>query len=327
MSNPAPTNPEPPPPAKSPRRRSILDAGPWVLLFLTLAGSCGAWHAALDLCAHFRWYYFVISLVWGLAIWKRVRSWVMCGLVVTILWNGGLLAPYYLPFTQPAVPDRATTVSLISLNVFSGNRDKAAVLAYLRDRQPDLIVAMEVDDRWQAALEELRDLYPHRFIQPLAGNFGIGLLSKLPLIEPRFVKYAHTDLPNIVTQINKDGLNFVLVATHPLPPIGSEKTRKRDAQLLEVADLARELKFPCVVAGDFNTTPWSSGFRDFQTRSGLRDSSLGRGVQGSWNAKQWLIRIPIDHVFVPQNAAVRRRVLGPYVGSDHLPVEVTIAFP
>ena len=321
-----PTPPERPPPAKPPRRRSILDSGPWILLFLTLAGSCGAYHATLDLCAHFRWYYFVIGLVWSLAIWRRWRGWAMCGLIVSLLWNGGLLLPYYLPFTQPAVAEGATTVTLISLNVFTANQDKPAVLAYLRDRQPDLILVMEVDDRWEKALNELRDLYPHRFIQPRPDNFGIGLLSKWPLIEPRFVKYANTDLPNVVTGIDTGRLTFNLVATHPLPPIGSENTRERNAQLLAVAEVARQSRLPCVVAGDFNATPWSSAFRDFQTRSGLRDSSLGRGVQGSW-PNHPLIRIPIDHVFVPLNAAVQRRVLGPYVGSDHLPVEVTIAFP
>ncbi len=111
-----PTRSERPPPAKPPRRRSILDVGPWILLFLTLAGSCGAFHAMLDLCAHFRWYYFWIGLVWSLVIWRRWREWALRGLIVSLLWNGGLLLPYYLPFTQPAVPEGATTVSLISLS-------------------------------------------------------------------------------------------------------------------------------------------------------------------------------------------------------------------
>jgi endonuclease/exonuclease/phosphatase (EEP) superfamily protein YafD len=309
------------------RPKSILNVVPWAQLLMTLAGSCGAWFWAFDLCAHFRWYYFVISLTWAIAIWKQARSFTMAGLCVSILWNGGLLLPYYVPARQLAVPADATSISLISLNVYTANPDKAAVLAYLRNRQPDLIVVMEVDQRWEQALDELKDVYPHRLIQSRTDNFGIGLLSKWPLQNERLVKLADTDLPNVVATIEREGRSFFLVATHPLPPLGAGYTRKRDAQLREVAKLASESSVPCVVAGDFNATPWSSAFRDFAKLSGLRDSALGRGIQGSWNAKSRLIRIPIDQVFTSKEVIVTRRVLGPSVGSDHFPVEVTFTLP
>lgn len=327
MTNPEPDTSSPPQPAKPLRRRSFLDAGPYVLLGMTFAGSCGAWHAALDLCAHFRVYYLIVGLIWALAIWKRIRSRAMCCLTVSVLWNAGLILPYYIPVGPSTVPESATSISLISLNVYTSNTDKDAVLAYLRERQPDLIVVMEVDDRWERALSQLKDLYPHHLIQSRADNFGIGLLSRWPLINARFVKLAETDLPNVVAQVEKEGRQFQIVGTHPLPPIGSEYTRERNAQLNEVAGLVQKAQLPCIVAGDFNATPWSSAFREFSKRSGLRDSALGRGIQGSWNAKSPLIRIPIDHVFVPMNAVVTKRILGPNVGSDHYPVEVTVFLP
>jgi endonuclease/exonuclease/phosphatase (EEP) superfamily protein YafD len=233
-----------------------------------------------------------------------------------------------LPAHTSSVTNEATVVSLISLNVYTANRDKAAVIAYLRDRQPDLIVVMEIDDRWEKALVEgLKDLYPHRFIQPRLDNFGIGLLSRWPLTEPRFVKLAGTQLPNIVTTIDRDAHSFQLIATHPLPPIGALYTNERNAQLHELAKLIEASELPCLVAGDFNATPWSSAFRDFVAISHLRDSALGRGIQESWNAKSPLIRIAIDQIFVPRDAVVLRRVVGPNVGSDHFPVEATISMP
>ncbi len=315
-------------PAKAkPRPWNILDIGPWGLLVVTLAGSCGVWHWLLDLTSHFRMYYFLVASLWlaGICRQKRRASQGCLGLVIA--WNGGLLLPYYLPYSQPAVPETATTVSIISLNVYTANEDKAAVVDYLRDRQPDLIVVMEVDDNWAAALQELNDLYAHRILHPRTDNFGIGLFSKWPLTQPRIVEFAGTDLPNVVTTIQRNGKEFLLVATHPLPPIGAANTRERNAQLREVADFVKRSPLPCIVAGDFNTTPWSSAFRDFAARSGLKDSALGRGVQGSWNAKSWLVRIPIDQVFVPSDAIVVRRVVGPNVGSDHFPIEATIALP
>ena len=297
------------------------------MLAATLAGSCGRWHWLLDLASHFRWYYFVLAALWLAGICWQKRRVAQCCLGLILVWNGGLMLPYYLPVSQPPISATATTVSLISLNVHTANPDKAAVVKYLRDRQPDLIVVMEVDDNWVFALQELNELYPHRFFQPRPDNFGIGLLSKWPLAEPRFVEFANTELPNVVTKVRRDGKEFLVVATHPLPPIGASRTRERNDQLREVADFVRQSPLPCIVAGDFNATPWSFAFRDFAARSGLRDSALGLGVQGSWNARTWLIRIPIDHVFVPPNAAVVRRVIGPNVGSDHFPVEATIALP
>ena len=311
----------------TPPRWTLFDVGAWGLLAVTLAGSCGAWHWLLDLASHFRLYYFLLSTLCLIGICRQKRRVSKCCLGLAVAWNGGLLLPYYLPTSQPAVPPLATTVSIISLNVYTANQDKPAVVGYLRDRQPDLIVVMEIDAEWAAALQELNDLYPHRILQPRSDNFGIGLFSKWPLTEPRIVEFAGTDLPSVVTAIQCHGKEFLLVATHPLPPIGAGNTRERNAQLREVADFVKRSPLPGIVAGDFNATPWSFAFRDFSARSGLKDSALGRGVQGSWNAKSWLVRIPIDHVFVPPDAIVVRRVVGPNVGSDHFPVEATIALP
>ena len=327
MSAEASETQQPLPPSDRPRRAWIEELVPWGLLALTLAGSCGAWHWALDLCAHFRWYYFVAAAVFGVLIWRKRRRATMAALGVTLLWNGGLLAPYYLPSERPAAAEGGAKVSLVSLNVFTANKDKRAVIDYLRRRSADLVVVMEVDERWEQALAELHDLYPYQFIQSRPDNFGIGLLSREPLAESRFVNAGNTHVPTIVARVEREKRAFVIVATHPLPPIGASNTRERDAQLRAVADTVNALSLPCVLVGDFNATPWSSAFRDLTAHSGLRDSALGRGVQGSWNAKSPLIRIPIDHVLVPASAKVIRRAVGPDVGSDHFPVEVEFIVP
>jgi endonuclease/exonuclease/phosphatase (EEP) superfamily protein YafD len=84
---------------------------------------------------------------------------------------------------------------------------------------------------------------------------------------------------------------------------------------------------PVIVAGDLNATPWSHGFRQLVRLRGLCDSAVGRGVQATWNAHRWVPRIPIDHVVVSPEVRVMDRRVGPDVGSDHLPVEATLAIP
>jgi endonuclease/exonuclease/phosphatase (EEP) superfamily protein YafD len=104
------------------------------------------------------------------------------------------------------------------------------------------------------------------------------------------------------------------------------RTDSRNSQLRELGDFVKRSPLPTIVAGDLNSTPWSVAFRDVVSRSGLRDSALGLGVHGTWNAHTW-IRIPIDHALIPPKAVVVRRAVGPDVGSDHFPLEITIAFP
>ena len=84
---------------------------------------------------------------------------------------------------------------------------------------------------------------------------------------------------------------------------------------------------PVIVAGDLNTTPWSHGFQRLIRPRGLRDSAVGHGVQTTWNARRWVPRIPIDHVVVSPEVRVVARRVGPDVGSDHLPIEATLAVP
>ena len=318
-----PVNPD------KPARRpvSLLDLGPVALLLITVAGSLGAWHWMLDLTNHFHWYYFAFGAVWLLSVCRQNRRLSQCCLIPVIVWNGTLLLPFYVPVAQPPIPSDGTQVSLISINVHRSNQNKRAVVDYLRGSEADLVIVLEVDVDWVAALQELKDVYPHRKMQPRADNFGIGLLSKWPLKKSWFVELEGTGLPNIGALVERGGNEFQIYGTHPIPPIGAANAKDGRTQLAALGKLASQSAVPCIVAGDFNATPWGVAYQEFATQSGLRDSSLGQGLHGTWNARSWFMRIPIDHVFVPRNATVTRRVTGPDVGSDHFPVEVSVTLP
>jgi endonuclease/exonuclease/phosphatase (EEP) superfamily protein YafD len=79
--------------------------------------------------------------------------------------------------------------------------------------------------------------------------------------------------------------------------------------------------------GDFNATPWSRPYRRLHNGTGTCDTRAGYGVQASYPADSWLLRIPIDHVLASCNVGVRDRRIGPDVGSDHLPVIVDLVLP
>jgi len=316
------------------RFHAALTVAAAVLLAVTIAGSCGAWHWLLDLASHFRWYGLLAAGAGVVLAARRPRSLAMACAGLALAGNAWALLPCWLPppatsavavaaETESAVPP----LSLILSNLHHRNADRSLAVAYLRDRAPDVAVLLEVDAAWATDLSSLDALYPFRIVEPQAGSFGIALLSRWPLEDGRVVALGGTPFPNIVATVRFHGRGIRVVATHPHPPLDAVNAAALQAQLVGVAAVAAGSRAPCIVAGDFNATPWSLGYRTFAARSGLRDTALGRGVQPTWNARLPAPRIPIDHVFASPDLAVLRRAVGPDVGSDHFPVEVTLGLP
>jgi endonuclease/exonuclease/phosphatase (EEP) superfamily protein YafD len=96
-------------------------------------------------------------------------------------------------------------------------------------------------------------------------------------------------------------------------------------QLDRLPDLVPK-KGPVLLLGDLNVTPWNRHFRLLLERTGLRDSSRGRGVQPTWPAGSLLFAIPLDHGLHSPDIAILQRRIGGDVGSDHLPVIIDVAF-
>lgn len=319
--------------APSPPRRSLFHWLPFPLAAVTLVGFGGGWHWLLDLTSHFRWYWLLLALVCLAASWRRTGRGGLACLAVAVIGNVWPLLPYWfasLGDTVTAAPPaaaRPAPVSIVSINVLTSNADKPAVLAYLRSRDPDIVVALEVDAAWAAALASLADRWPHVVVQPRDDNFGIALLAKQPPREQRVRDFGAAGVPSIVATFTDPLRDYTVIATHPVPPKGPAYARDRDAQLRAIAEFVAAAPLPCVVAGDLNATPWSAAFRDLVARSGLRDTALGRGVQATWNARAWAPRIPIDHILAPPGTEILHRAVGPDVGSDHFPVEAELRLP
>ena len=300
------------------------------LLAATLAGFCGDWNWVLDLASHFRSYYLLAAAV-GLAV-SCFRAGIATRVVMAaaLAINAWTMLPYWLPAAEAASPAAATAgsaVSIVSLNVLRFNSDTAPAIDYLRSRAADVVAVLEVSPEWAAAIDSLADVYPHRFIEPRLDNFGAAVLSRWPLVDPRLVDFGDTGYPSIVADVDRPEGRFRCIAIHPYPPYSRTSSEMLVRHLHAVAAGVARSPLPCIVAGDFNATPWSAGYRAFATGSGLRDTAHGRGVQPTWNARLPFLRIPIDHIFAPPSASVIRRTVGPDVGSDHFPVEADVLLP
>ena len=310
--------------AAPPRGPLALDLPAYGLVVVTAAGFLGRWHWLLDLTSHFRWYWLLAAVVWlAVAAWRRSRPALVC-LLLAAAANAAAMLPYWVPAAATAAA--GDPLELVALNVFAANEEQDRVLTYLRQRDADVVVLVEVDVGWAEAVEALAPLYPHRVVEPRDDMFGIAVLSKLPLEGPR-VEQVAAGPPVILATLPRGARDCLLVAAHPRAPITADWSAGRDAQLAAIGEIVAAEPRPVIVAGDLNATPWSHGFRQLVRRRGLRDSARGRGLQPTWNARHWAPRIPIDHVVVSSEVQVSSRTIGPDVGSDHLPVEATLVVP
>jgi endonuclease/exonuclease/phosphatase family metal-dependent hydrolase len=101
----------------------------------------------------------------------------------------------------------------------------------------------------------------------------------------------------------------------------------RNQELAQLADLARNAPTPVVVLGDLNVTAFSPVFVELLARSGLHDCAAGQGLNTTWPAQFPPLYLQIDHCLADPGIGVLGLRSGPWVGSDHFPLEVELALP
>jgi hypothetical protein len=100
----------------------------------------------------------------------------------------------------------------------------------------------------------------------------------------------------------------------------------RDAEMMKIARLSRTSNHAVIVLGDFNDVAWSETTSLFQKVSGLLDLRKGRGLFNTYNAKSWIMRWPLDHIFTSPEFRVFEVERGSKVQSDHFPFFTKLSF-
>jgi endonuclease/exonuclease/phosphatase (EEP) superfamily protein YafD len=144
------------------------------------------------------------------------------------------------------------------------------------------------------------------------------------------VRYLIEDgIPSIVTAVDLPHCpNVQLYCLHPRPPRPekAQDSTNRDAELVVIGHQVRGNPDPTVVAGDLNDVAWSYTTDLFLRVSGLLDPRRGRGMYNTFNARNPLLRFPLDHVFHSAHFRLVRLQRLPDVGSDHFPILVELSF-
>ena len=242
----------------------------------------------------------------------------------------------YTPLVRPTVKratheDPANRITLLISNVQMENEHYEKVIDTIRRNQPDVVLTVEIDKRWNKALDAVAADYPHVVRQPQDNYYGMVLFSRMELIKPRVKFLVQDDIPSIHTGLRlRSGVEIQLRCLHPRPPepVRDQPSSPRDAELVMVGrDIEKaKAKVPTIVAGDLNDVAWSSTSDLFVRLSGLLDPRVGRGFFNSYNAKNPLFRYPLDHVFHSVHFELVRIERQPAVGSDHFPILIELQY-
>lgn len=213
------------------------------------------------------------------------------------------------------------TISVLTCNVKQGNRDYARVADLVRERQPDIAMFMETDDAWAKALRPCLADFTETIEHPLDNSYGMILASRLPLADASVRFLLNEEVPSITGIVSlANGAAVRIVALHPEPPVPTRDTMGRDAEILVVAEEARDESLPMLVTGDLNDVAWSRTTRRFLRISRLLDPRQGRGLFNSFHAQHWFLRWPLDHIFHSDDFMLVSIERLPDVGSDHFPM-------
>ena len=274
----------------------------------------------------------IALLLWD-AEWNLNREILLVALIAAVAYQLKMVLPY-TPIWKKQVLQVAADqlnpeqqISLLVSNVLTPNDRYELLLAHIDRLQPDLVLTLESDQKWQQALSRIESDYPYRVAVPLDNLYGMHLYSRLPLIDSEIKFILSDEIPSIhATLMLRSGVHVQLYCLHPKPPSPTEAkdSTLRDAELLMVGDHIKDLNESCIVMRDLNDVAWSRTTRLFQRISGLLDPRVGRYYINTFNANYRLLRWSLDHVFHSTDFALVDMQRLSHIGSDHFPVYVVL---
>lgn len=224
-------------------------------------------------------------------------------------------------------PDK--TISILVSNVLTTNDHYDKLISHITTKQPDLLLTLESDKRWEKALSVIEDRYDYNVKIPQDNLYGMHLYSKLELINIEVKHIVSEEIPSIHGYVKlESGEKIKIHCLHPKPPSPSEDetSTNRDAELLVVGKSAKADKESTLVFGDLNDVAWSRTTRLFQQISGLLDPRIGRGFFNTFHTRYPLLRWPLDHIFHSQDFTLIELKRLQSIGSDHFPIFIKLNY-
>jgi len=280
-----------------------------------------------DLTTHFRLHYVAVAVLGVLVALSLRERWLALAIIVLAVPHTLMLTSMISAGTaQAAASLPAAAIRVTTINAYWTNRNAAAMVDYVEEADPDILVLQEADRPWQAELLRIGARFPHAVPENWRKAKDVVLFSRFPITDSGRRFADGRDFAYQTADLDIGGRSVTVVAIHTPSPGRADHSHRRNRYFAEIARYAERADHPMIVAGDFNSTVWSPHFADMITASGLKNAADGRGWRPTWPS--WLPRgagIPIDHILLSDEFTVQTLTVGPKIGSDHFPLTADLA--
>lgn len=288
------------------------------------AASGGAWlggiHWLGDILALAVDYYIVAALLLLILARGRVWRWTAIAAVIVVLGGAQLIGhPRVAPLGPPAVE---RSLRLLVYNIYYLNEDLDAVVAVVRQYNPDVVFLMEYSDAVQERIEPAFADYPYRLIRPSRLTMGLALFSRIPIEAAEVHRNEQTRIPIYEARLRAGDRPFSFVGGHPWPPQLRWGALHR-SQMQAITEVAAGAAPPLLVAGDFNAAPWSYTMRRLAEQGQVLPIRRSFDLTKTWRPLPGF-GLPLDYVLVSDEWQVLAQEYGPLGGSDHVPMIVDL---
>jgi vancomycin resistance protein VanJ len=234
------------------------------------------------------------------------------------------------------------TLTVMTFNVAAGLAKPDRLVEIIAEADVDLVGVQELAEKQAHAIEQhLAVQYPYRVLHPL-GIPGKALLSKYPIASNELL-HLYPNRPDLRASIEVAGEQLSVIVAHPPPPrikrrglITDPETHDQIARLIAAAHGGG----PALLMGDFNSLAINRIYRQIAS-SGLIDVFRVAGRGSGYTLPTRMAKMAykshpigdvrirpvlrVDYLWITRDIEPLDSWVGPYSGSDHLPVLARLA--
>jgi endonuclease/exonuclease/phosphatase (EEP) superfamily protein YafD len=291
------------------------------LAALSVAGIASAWAPQMETFGNLHGYLgaggflaVMLALLVRVPRWCALAAFVAAANVATIVYR---IAPAESCPIQMAATG-VNAVRVLTHNILWDNRDLGTVERMLRGARPDVIVLQEIQPWHLPLFARLADAYPHQSICPDVEHCGIVILSRYPLESRKSVNDRFGEVIALDNVVSVGGRKLVLLGAHIVRPF---RGRTQRAQFERLFAAVSKLPPNAIVAGDFNSVPWSANMARYSAGAGV---CAANGSEATWPIWLGPAGIPIDHIFLKPGLRLLSIATVGGSGSDHKALMATI---
>ncbi len=301
-----------------------------ILLLLTFSSLCtyssDVENLMIDIFSHFKIQYAFIFFAISVYYFLRKKFLLLSVFLLLFLMN--ILTSWEINNRSAyASTKNDANLKIYSANIYKDNKSLSNLISEIKRETPQIALFIEVRPHHLNELTTVIHEYRYMIFDPkmYTSHVGMVFLSTFPIVDCNIINLSEHGNAIIRVRLKVNGKDVVFYGVH-LPRIGIDRNfRVRQKIFTRLASMISTESMPVIIAGDFNTTPYSPIFRRFIEISKLSDSSKDYGWYPTWPAFFPPLWIPIDHILVSQEIHIVNKDRGSYIGSDHYPIMANLS--